>query len=99
MRAMFKWAVSEGQVPDNPTLGVTRQKVESTGYATWDESDDAHTRASGKDAANRLASFTPSAMTTSFRTAPCTSCKNASSRQASEAGATTAAAKRSLAMS
>jgi integrase len=37
LRAMFRWAVSEGTVPDDPTLGVTRQKVRTTGYKTWSE--------------------------------------------------------------
>jgi integrase len=37
LRAMFKWAVEEGRVPDDPTLGVTRQKIKSTGYRTWSE--------------------------------------------------------------
>lgn len=37
VRAMFKWAVSEGRVPDDPTLGVTREKVKTTGYKTWSE--------------------------------------------------------------
>src|SRR3974390_2340189 len=37
LRAMFKWAVSEGTIPDDPTLGVTRQKVRTTGYKTWSE--------------------------------------------------------------
>ena len=27
LRAMFQWAQSEGRVPDDPTLGVTRRKV------------------------------------------------------------------------
>lgn len=39
LRAMFRWAVAEGRVPDDPTLGVTRQKIKSTGYRTWSESD------------------------------------------------------------
>jgi integrase len=37
LRAMFKWAVAEGRIPDNPTLGVTREKVKTTGYPTWTE--------------------------------------------------------------
>ena len=37
LRAMFKWAMAEGRIPDDPTLGVTRQKVKSTGYKTWSE--------------------------------------------------------------
>ena len=39
LRAMFKWAVAEGRVPDDPTLGVTRQQIKSAGYRTWSESD------------------------------------------------------------
>ena len=34
LRAMFKWAVKEGRIPDDPTLGVTREKVKTTGYKT-----------------------------------------------------------------
>jgi integrase len=37
VRAMFRWAMSEGRIPDDPTLGVVRQKVSSTGYKTWSE--------------------------------------------------------------
>jgi integrase len=37
LRAMFKWAAKEGRIPDDPTLGVTREKVKSTGYKTWSE--------------------------------------------------------------
>jgi hypothetical protein len=37
LRAMFKWAVAEGRVPDNPTLGVTREKAKTAGYKTWSE--------------------------------------------------------------
>ena len=36
---MFRWAVAEGRVPDDPTLGVTRQKIKSTGYRTWSEGE------------------------------------------------------------
>lgn len=39
LRAMFRWAVAEGRVPDDPTLGVTRQQIKSTGYRTWSEGD------------------------------------------------------------
>jgi integrase len=39
LRAMFKWAMSEGRVPDDPTLGVTRQKAKTNGYKTWSELD------------------------------------------------------------
>ena len=37
LRAMFQWAMKEGRVPDDPTLGVTREKVKTTGYKTWSE--------------------------------------------------------------
>ena len=37
LHAMFKWAMGEGRIPDDPTLGVTRQKAKSTGYKTWSE--------------------------------------------------------------
>jgi integrase len=39
IRAMFKWAMSEERVPDDPSLGVTRQKIESTGYPCWEDRD------------------------------------------------------------
>jgi integrase/recombinase XerD len=39
IRAIFKWALGEERVPGDPTLGVTRQKIKSTGYRTWSESD------------------------------------------------------------
>ena len=39
LRAMFKWALSEDRIPDDPTLGVTRQKIESTGYRCWEDRD------------------------------------------------------------
>ena len=39
IHAMFKWARTEGRVPDDPTLGVTREKVKTTGYKTWSEAD------------------------------------------------------------
>lgn len=37
LRAMFQWAAKEGRVPDDPTLGVTREKVKTSGYPTWSE--------------------------------------------------------------
>jgi integrase len=37
LRALFRWAVAEGRIPDDPTLGVTREKAKSTGYKTWTE--------------------------------------------------------------
>jgi integrase len=37
LRAMFRWAVKEGRIPDDPTFGVTREKVKTTGYKTWSE--------------------------------------------------------------
>lgn len=39
LRAMIKWAVTEDRMPDDPTLGVTRQKIGSTGYRTWSEEE------------------------------------------------------------
>ena len=39
LRAMFRWAIKEGRVPGDPTLGVTREKVKTTGYKTWSEVD------------------------------------------------------------
>jgi integrase len=37
LRAMFRWAAKEGRIPDDPALGVTREKVKTTGYKTWSE--------------------------------------------------------------
>ena len=37
LRAMFQWATKAGRIPEDPTLGVTRAKVKSTGYKTWSE--------------------------------------------------------------
>ena len=37
LRAMFKWAAKEGRIPYDPTLGVTREKVKTTGYKTRSE--------------------------------------------------------------
>src|SRR5262249_43693562 len=37
LRALSKWAVKEGRIPDDPTLGVTREKVKTAGYKTWPE--------------------------------------------------------------
>src|SRR5262249_26256175 len=37
LRAMFQWAMAEGRVPDDPTLGVKRVKAKTTGYKTWSE--------------------------------------------------------------
>jgi integrase len=39
LRAMFKWAMKEGRIPDDPTLGVTREKVKTSGYRTWSEAE------------------------------------------------------------
>jgi integrase len=39
LKALFKWAVSEGRIPENPTLGVTRQQAKTLGYRTWSEND------------------------------------------------------------
>jgi integrase len=37
LRSMFRWAVSEGKLPDDPTVGVTRQRIKTKteGYPTW----------------------------------------------------------------
>lgn len=37
LRSVFKWAAKEGRLPDDPTLGVTREKIKTTGYKTWTE--------------------------------------------------------------
>jgi integrase len=37
LRALFKWAIKEGRIPEDPTLGVTREKAKTTGYKTWSE--------------------------------------------------------------
>jgi integrase len=39
LRMMFKWAAKEGRIPENPTLGVTREMVRTTGYKTGTEAD------------------------------------------------------------
>jgi integrase len=40
LRAVFKWALEEGRIPDDPTIGVTRPKAKSTaGFATWGEEE------------------------------------------------------------
>jgi integrase len=39
LRAVFVCAVAEGRVPDDPTLGVKRVKVKTTGYKTWSEAE------------------------------------------------------------
>jgi integrase len=39
LRAMFQWAMAEGRVPDDPTLGVKRRKATTTGYKTWSEAE------------------------------------------------------------
>jgi integrase len=36
---MFQWAKREGRIPDDPTAGVTREKVKTTGYPTWSETE------------------------------------------------------------
>jgi integrase len=37
LRAMFRWALEEGRLPDDPTLGVTRPKAKTDGYAPFSE--------------------------------------------------------------
>jgi integrase len=39
LRAMFEWAVGEGRIPDNPTLGVKRVKVKTAGWKSWSEDE------------------------------------------------------------
>ncbi|MFZ2081760.1 MAG: hypothetical protein WAV38_34930 [Xanthobacteraceae bacterium] len=41
LRAMFKWAVSEGKLPEDPSVGVTRQRIKNTteGYRTWTDAE------------------------------------------------------------
>jgi integrase len=39
VRAMFDWAVDEGRVPENPTLGVKRRKVKAKGRKAWSEAE------------------------------------------------------------
>ena len=39
LRAVFQWAMVEGRVPDDPTLGVKRRKVKTAGYKTWSEAE------------------------------------------------------------
>jgi integrase len=39
LRALFTWAVGEGRVPDDPTLGVKKVKAKTTGYKTWSEAE------------------------------------------------------------
>jgi integrase len=44
LRAMFRWAIAEDRVPDDPTVGVTRRRIESQGYPTWSEENIAQYR-------------------------------------------------------
>ena len=37
IRAMFKRALAEDRLPDNPTVGVTRRRIETQGYLTWSD--------------------------------------------------------------
>jgi integrase len=39
LKSMFSWALGEGRVPDDPTLGVKRVKAKTTGFRTWSEAD------------------------------------------------------------
>lgn len=39
VRAIFQWARSEGRIPLDPTAGVTRVKVKTTGYPAWTEAE------------------------------------------------------------
>ncbi len=39
LRGLFRWAASEGRMPDDPTLGVKTTRAKTTGYRTWSEGD------------------------------------------------------------
>lgn len=39
LRSMFGWAMAEGKVPDDPTLGVRRGKIITDGYKPWQLAD------------------------------------------------------------
>ena len=41
LRAIFKWAVSEGKLPSDPTVGVTRPRIKNKndGYRTWTDAE------------------------------------------------------------
>jgi integrase len=39
LRGLFSWALGEGRIPDDPTLGVKRVKAKTAGYKTWTEAD------------------------------------------------------------
>ena len=39
LRALFKWAMQEGRIPDDPTIGVTRLKASTSGYRTWGDEE------------------------------------------------------------
>jgi integrase len=39
VHVMFQWAAAEGRIPFNPTLGVRREKIKTSGYRTWSEAE------------------------------------------------------------
>jgi integrase len=39
LRSVFRWAVQAGRIPDDPTIGVTRPKARTAGFATWGEEE------------------------------------------------------------
>jgi integrase len=39
LRSVFRWAMQEGRIPDDPTVGVTRPKATTAGYQTWGEDE------------------------------------------------------------
>jgi hypothetical protein len=39
VRALMKFTIETGIRPDNPTIGIKRVKIKTTGYATWTEDD------------------------------------------------------------
>ena len=53
LRALFKWAMEEGRVPDDPTIGVTRPKASTSGYRTWGDEEIARFEGGSRSAARR----------------------------------------------
>lgn len=39
LRSVFRWAMQEGRIPEDPTVGVTRPKATTAGYRTWGEDE------------------------------------------------------------
>ena len=36
---MFKWALKDGRIVDNPCLGVERERISTKGFKPWTESE------------------------------------------------------------